>query len=482
MITVEGERGKYVIVGDSGGFARGRTSVCFKAQSQTDETVCVKVFTEDPISVSGSDAATEFRAELRARQALQHPHILPVLDTGVVEAAETRPFVVLPLCEHDLRATLKQQQFLPLMKALPFLTQIAQAVDFAHSHGVIHGDIKPENILFVRSDTHAYLTDFGTARFFSFHETMATRPQGGSPAGTTAYLSPEQLESNHQTLRSDIYSLALVAYETLTGHLPFDPALPPYRQMQAKVEGRPRDPRLLNPSISKRVAQALLRGLDASPEKRPASASELCNSLLTESGTSTTERSEDSSESNPSNGGSGSRITILVAIIGVVGTLGGALFTNWNQIVGRGSSVAQDRAHQLAVEIVSENYRRAFALNFTTRFAQRAEYTAVAKSISESRAAVQSRLVPFTDAGDKSAAASLGRLLVTLNDLEASFANMAPLIGDDVRLDGTGPPELTRLFRQAEDLRQEYLRELQNFAALTNVPLPSVPASGRSSP
>ena len=132
--------------------------------------------------------------------------------------------------------------------------------------------------------------------------------------------------------------------------------------------------------------------------------------------------------------------------------------------------------HALAVEIVSATYRRAFELTFTTRFAVRSEYESVARSIAESHAAVQSRLVNFTDTGDKKAAETLYRMLKELDQLDGLFKAMSPFVGDEIRLDGTGPAELTSLFHRAEEIRKQYLVDITRFADQTNVPLPPVPA------
>lgn len=182
------------------------------------------------------------------------------------------------MCDHDLRKILREQHFVPLATAIPILSQVAQAIDYTHASGVIHGDVKPENILFSAARSHVHLADFGTAHFFAFSEAITTAPnfRGG---GTTAYLSPEQLEAGQLTMRSDIYSFSVVAYELLTGDLPFDPTEPAYRQMTAKFSGHPRDPRTLNPSVPESVATALLQGLEVDPQKRPTTATELCLQL-----------------------------------------------------------------------------------------------------------------------------------------------------------------------------------------------------------
>jgi serine/threonine-protein kinase len=223
---------------------------------------------------SRDERGQEFRAELRAREALQHPNILPVLDSGV--DGSSRNFVIMPLCKHDLRALLRRQHFIPPADALQILRQVAAALDYAHSRGILHGDVKPENILFGANGSIVLLADFGIARFFGFREAI-TATVGG--AGTTAYISPEQLSDLKQTTRSDIYSFAIVAYEILAGGHPIDPDDSPYLQMRNKVEGVLRDPVALNPLISQPLAESIMAGLRKEPAARPATATEYCEGI-----------------------------------------------------------------------------------------------------------------------------------------------------------------------------------------------------------
>ena len=140
------------------------------------------------------------------------------------------------------------------------------------------GDVKPENMLFSADRKEAFLSDFGMSNVFAVQErfsTMVPGPQGG----TTAYFSPEQISENQQTPLSDIYAFALTAFELLTGRLPFDPNLPTFKQMIAKVKGEVTDPRQFNPQISDHSRSALLAGLHVDPLRRPRSATQFCRLL-----------------------------------------------------------------------------------------------------------------------------------------------------------------------------------------------------------
>ncbi|HKU89040.1 MAG TPA: serine/threonine-protein kinase [Steroidobacteraceae bacterium] len=277
--TYRGQRGEYVL-DEHSPFAFGRASACFRARDSAGKLICLKEFTQPPLSEGGRDGTAEFLAEVEARSRLAHPNILPILDHGAVaHGPRTIPFIAMPLCDRDLRASMRGHAFVPFPSALNTLKQIAAAIDFAHSAGLIHGDIKPENILFVRENAQVYLTDFGTSRFFAYNEPMLSAPASAPLGGTTAYLSPEQIEFNKQTARSDIYSFATVAYEMLVGSLPIDPELPPFRQMQAKVTGKLRDAREINPGLSAKAASWLAAGLALNPIDRPSTAMSLCAGL-----------------------------------------------------------------------------------------------------------------------------------------------------------------------------------------------------------
>jgi serine/threonine protein kinase len=272
-----GEAGAYTAE-EPAPFAYGRTSVCLRGRDGAGKAVCIKSFHRLPKTPTGELALDEFAREVHARQRMSHPHILPILDFGMSGPSSRSPFLVLPLCRGDLSTLLETRSYVPLHEVLPLLQQVATAIDFAHGQGVIHGDVKPENILFAETGSHVYLSDFGVSRFFSFDEPITTL-QGGAEAGSTGYLAPEQVSDGKQSTQSDIYSFAVVAYELLTGSFPFDRSQPPFRQMQAKVTGQVIDPIAANPILPASVGNALLRGLQLDRTKRPATATEFCNQL-----------------------------------------------------------------------------------------------------------------------------------------------------------------------------------------------------------
>ncbi len=158
-----------------------------------------------------------FEREARTASRLQHPNILPVYDFGEDNGA---PYIVMQLVEGGTLDTYIKQAKLPEITIVRVIAQVAGALDYAHSQGVIHRDIKPDNILF---DTkgRAYLSDFGVARL---SEGTTNLTGTGSFIGTAAYASPEQCRGEPLSPASDIYSLGVVLYEMLTGVQPFQGA------------------------------------------------------------------------------------------------------------------------------------------------------------------------------------------------------------------------------------------------------------------
>ena len=256
----------------------GRLSVLYLAENmQSGDEVLVKTF-RDEIAEPG--AIESFYAELDALRSLEHPNILRILDHGESSLGQSPYFIALPYCRGgNLRTTLAGAQFVPIGSASPLLRQVGAAIDYAHAQGVIHGDIKPENVLLSSDRRTAFLADFGIARHFAVMERVATTAGNYAGIGTSAYLSPEQLSKNKQSTKSDIYAFGLVAYELLTGRLPFDIAAPPFEQMLARVSGNLLDPREANPALSEEVGKALVQALCRDPAGRPRSATGLCNQL-----------------------------------------------------------------------------------------------------------------------------------------------------------------------------------------------------------
>jgi serine/threonine protein kinase len=258
-------------------FAFGRASTLFRAEAESGQTVCVKLFPQ--VKGAGWGSVSAFEREVLAQSTLNHPNVLPVLDYGLESQPHGSPFVILPYCHGgSFRNLTRERSFYPLSSVQALLEQAAAGLDAAHASGFVHGDVKPENILLSGDRSRAFLSDFGMSNVFAIQERFTTRVPG-EPGGTTAYLSPEQISENQQTALSDIYAFAMVAYELLTGKLPFDQELPTFKQMMAKVAGEMLDPRRFSPLISEQMKSALCLGLHRDPLQRPRSAMAFCRLL-----------------------------------------------------------------------------------------------------------------------------------------------------------------------------------------------------------
>ncbi len=221
-----------------------------------------------------------FEREAQAAAALNHPHILPVHDYGeqVLPNRQAITYIVMPYLsggslEDRLSALADTHRLMPPQEALTVLAQAAEAIDYAHAQGIIHRDIKPANML-LRGDDWLMLADFGIARMLSEQERLT---QTGTGFGTAEYMAPEQAQGK-AVPASDIYSLAVIAYRLLSGHLPFQ-AETPYATTIQHIIMPPPSPRQFNPTLSLATEQVLLQGLAKDPSQRPPSAHALVASL-----------------------------------------------------------------------------------------------------------------------------------------------------------------------------------------------------------
>jgi serine/threonine-protein kinase len=182
--------------------------------------VAIKVIRSEVAETLGTD---RFLSEIKLTASLQHPHILTLLDSGVVASGQSgeRPFYVMPyLAGETLRARLTRERAIPVREALVILGEIADALASAHHQNIVHRDIKPENILL--NQGHAVVMDFGVAK--ALHRSMdgSTLTGIGVTIGTPAYMAPEQAVGD-PTIdhRADLYALGVLAFEMLTGRTPF---------------------------------------------------------------------------------------------------------------------------------------------------------------------------------------------------------------------------------------------------------------------
>ena len=228
--------------------------------------------------LSADLSVERFKREILFAAQLQHPHIVPVLSAGDMNGV---PYYTMPFVEGEsLRERLNRQHVLPLDDALHILREVADALAHAHLHGVVHRDIKPDNILL--SAGHALVTDFGLAKalFESRSGSLAdtlTRP--GTTLGTAAYMAPEQVNGEEDAdHRADLYSFGCLAYELLSGAPPFGYA-PVNWILMAHTRESPPPLASKCPEIPRRLADLVMRCLEKTPERRPRTARQLLGEL-----------------------------------------------------------------------------------------------------------------------------------------------------------------------------------------------------------
>lgn len=214
---------------------------------------------------------TRFRREAKLLAQLQHPHILPVFDYG---EGDGYPYIVMPFIVSGTLADILRKQRLSLPEVRRILTQIGDALSYAHGRGMIHRDIKPSNVL-IDERGNCLLTDFGLARMVEAAEKLTT---SGSIMGTPAYMSPEQGMGSNTDYRSDLYSLGVILYEMITGRVPYTAETP-----VAVVFKHIQDPlpaaRKFNPNLPEALERVLLKSLAKNPEDRYQTADEFVQAV-----------------------------------------------------------------------------------------------------------------------------------------------------------------------------------------------------------
>jgi len=229
--------------------------------------VAVKVF---PSEIAEGQARDRFLREARVVGQLSHPNIITLHDMGIEESTQT-PYLVMELVDGVALDRILERGTLPLPRACAWIAHAAEALDVAHKRGVIHGDVKPANIL-VSSDGRVKLTDFGMAR-------LARREDRDlALQGTPAYWCPEQIMGRPQDARSDIFSMGVVLYEILTGTRPFD-ADSLQGICHRVLSSTPNAVSQLQPSIPTAIDRIISECLAKNPDERIASAETLAQLL-----------------------------------------------------------------------------------------------------------------------------------------------------------------------------------------------------------
>jgi serine/threonine-protein kinase len=243
----------------------GMSRIFVATETAFGRSVVVKVLPPDLVGTVNMD---RFRREIRLAASLEHPNIVPVLTTGETSGV---PYYTMPLVEgSSLRARLRDFGALPLAEAIGVMLDVAKALAYAHAHGVVHRDIKPDNILL--SGGTAMVTDFGIAKAISSctHQPVNTTLTSiGTTIGTPEYMAPEQAVADPDTdHRADIYSFGCMAYEVLAGRPPFV-GTTPQRVLKAQRTQAPAPVTELRADVPPAIAALVMRCLEKEPANRP---------------------------------------------------------------------------------------------------------------------------------------------------------------------------------------------------------------------
>jgi eukaryotic-like serine/threonine-protein kinase len=250
--------GRYRLEGELGA---GAMATVFRARDLRHERdVALKVLRSELVESLGRE---RFLREIRLAARLNHPHILPLHDSG---DAGGFLYYVMPLMDgHSLRDRLERECPLPVDLSLRIGREVADALDYAHRHDVVHRDIKPENILL--HEGHALVADFGIGKALAAASASATLTQFGLTLGTPTYMSPEQAAGEEVDGRSDLFALGCVMYEMLTGHPPFTGG-----SVQAVLAKRfvhtPPDVTAVRPAVPAVIGRAIAQLLAKTPDER----------------------------------------------------------------------------------------------------------------------------------------------------------------------------------------------------------------------
>jgi len=264
--------GRYQIVGELG---RGAMGVVYKGEDpKIHRTVAIKTvrlsdFDEDMVQ----EMKERFFREAESAGLLTHPNIVTIYDCG---EEHDLAYIAMELLEgEDLDAYTQPKQLMPLRDTLFTVAQVAEALDYAHSKGIVHRDIKPANIMRLKESKDVKVTDFGIARI-----TASSKTKTGIVLGTPSYMSPEQVSGKRVDGRSDIFSLGVVLFEMLTGQKPFK-AEDMTSLMYRIAQERQASVRSINPRIPAVVEKIIDKALEKDPEKRYQRAGQMAVHLRT---------------------------------------------------------------------------------------------------------------------------------------------------------------------------------------------------------
>jgi len=247
---------------------RGSTSVVYAARELAlDRGVAVKIL--HPALAADRAALKRFEQEAKAVAALNHPHVARAYRFG--RLADGTPFLVMRLVKgRTMRERLTSEGLLAEL-AVPVLKDVVSALAAAHAIGIVHRDVRPENVLWDEENEKALLVDFGVSALFASPRANVDGSAAESLYGDPKYLSPEQITDGILTVRADMYSFGVFGYELLTGQGPYGPGSDA-ELIRAHLEAQPKDLLKLRDDVEPNVANVLRRCLEKDPARRPVAA------------------------------------------------------------------------------------------------------------------------------------------------------------------------------------------------------------------
>jgi serine/threonine-protein kinase len=304
----------YTIERELGG--GGMSRVFLATENRLHRKVVVKVLSPD---LAASVSAERFEREIQLAAQLQQANIVPLISTGDTNGL---PYFTMPFVQGEsLRARISKQSTFTITECVSILRDVARALSYAHASGVVHRDIKPDNVLL--SHGAAVVTDFGIAKALSDSRSPtggSSLTQTGTSLGSPAYMAPEQVAGDPNVdHRADLYAFGCMGYELLAGRPPFI-AETPQRVFAAHLTQQPLPIAGIRADVPRNLATIIMRCLEKDPNDRPATAAEVLTSLESVS------TSDLSVSSRPASAGfSGHRMAIAAAAILVVIATGAAV-------------------------------------------------------------------------------------------------------------------------------------------------------------
>ncbi len=238
---------------------------------ELDRTVAIKVVREG--AIGQADALKRFKQELVLASKISHKNILRIHDMG--EVGGVRFISMAYIQGKDLQHVIRENPKMPLDRVLKFSQQIAEALAAAHAEGVVHRDLKPQNLL-IGNDDQVFVCDFGLAK--SFEESAIGMTRTGAFLGTPRYMSPEQVEGKPADQRADLYAYGLILYEMVTGDVPFT-GESTLKVMYQRIQEKPKSPKLINADLPNWLVKIIMRCLERDPADRYQSAYEVLADL-----------------------------------------------------------------------------------------------------------------------------------------------------------------------------------------------------------